>query len=66
MTTQADRQIWRIKTVQQRTDLGRSTIYYLIQKGEFPKPRKIGARASGWDSLEVQAWIDSRLQGGAA
>lgn len=58
------RHVWRIKTVQQRTDLSRSTIYHLIKKGAFPKPRKLGQRASGWDSLEVQEWIDSRMAGG--
>lgn len=60
------REIWRIGKVTEKTGLSRSMIYLLIQRGEFPKPRKIvGARASGWDSLEVQPWIDARF-GGAA
>lgn len=63
------RQIWRLPTVQQYTGLSKSTIYQLIKDGNFPAAYKLGdgsARAVGWDSLEVQAWIDSRLNGGVA
>jgi prophage regulatory protein len=60
------RHILRMPALVEKTGLARSTLYLLIQRGEFPKPRKItGSRTSGWDSLEVQAWIDARL-GGAA
>lgn len=52
----------RIKQVIQRTGLPRSTLYYLMGKGEFPKPVKIAARAVAWDSEKVTAWIESRLQ----
>lgn len=38
----------------------RSTIYQLIKNGTFPRPVKLGARASAWKSQEIQAWIDSR------
>ena len=63
------RQIWRLPTVQQYTGLSKSTIYQLIKDGKFPAAHKLGdesTRSVGWDSLEVQAWIDARLNGGAA
>ena len=50
--------------VQARTALGRSTLYALIKKGDFPKPVKLtGARAVAWSSHEVSEWIDSRIAG---
>ena len=40
-----------------RFRLSKSTIYELIQRGEFPAPLKIGARASRWRESEVSAWM---------
>lgn len=64
--TPSPRRIWRMKNLPEYTGLPRSTLYDLIKKGKFPKPHKLGPRTVGWDSLEVQAWIDSRLNGSAA
>jgi len=36
--------------------VGKSKLYQLIRKKEFPAPRKIGHR-SGWLESKVQAWI---------
>ena len=58
---QTEKALQRIKQVIQRTGLPRSTLYYLMGKGEFPKPVKIAARAVAWDSEKVTAWIESRL-----
>lgn len=61
------RHILRMPALVEKTGLARSTLYLLIQRGEFPAPRKItNSRTSGWDSLEVQAWIDARLGGASA
>lgn len=60
------REIWRIRKVSDATGLPRSTIYALASKGHFPKPIKLSARASGWDSLAVQEWIDGVLARGKA
>ena len=54
----------RIKTVCERTGLSRSTIYSLIQRGQFPQPIRLGARASAWNSDEVEAWQRERLAAG--
>lgn len=53
-------QIHRLMSVKSLTGLSRSTIYRLIAEGNFPKPIKLGARASGWRQSEIEAWIDSR------
>lgn len=64
MTTneRTHRCIWRLPTVKARTGLGRSTIYDLMKAERFPKGRRIaGSNITGWDSLEVEAWIAKQL-----
>lgn len=55
--------IMRLPQVMAATGFGRAWLYELIKRGEFPQARKIGARAVGFDSLEVQSWIDARMGG---
>ena len=46
--------------VMERTGLANSTLYYLIAKGDFPTPVKLGARSVAWKSSEIDEWINSR------
>ena len=48
------------------TGLSKTQCYRLIERGEFPAPIKLGARAVAWRESEVQAWIDSRAAKGAS
>lgn len=58
----AQRVIWRLPTVKAVTGLGRTKIYSLMKEGKFPKGRRIaGAQVTGWDSLEVEAWVAAQL-----
>lgn len=57
------RRIMRLPQVQAATGFGRAWIYELMREGKFPRARKIGARAVGWDSLEVEQWVTDRLEG---
>lgn len=61
-----DRHIMRQRAVSDATGYGRSSIYKMMKEGRFPQARRLGPRAIGWDSQEIQAWIDSRLDGGAS
>jgi len=54
--------ILRIPEVVKATGLPRSTLYWKIQRGEFPAPIKLGQRASGWLETEVLAWQRSRIE----
>jgi len=54
----------RLRQVQQRVGLGRSTIYERIKTGEFPRPHHLGERAVGWLSSDIENWIEQHLQGG--
>jgi prophage regulatory protein len=54
--------ILRRKDVERITGLPRSTLYHKIDKGEFPKPIPLSARAVGWLESEINAWIKTRIQ----
>ncbi|KZY60194.1 AlpA family transcriptional regulator [Oleiphilus sp. HI0073] len=52
--------ILRLKEVCEITGLGRSTIYELVRKEQFPKQVKLTARSVGWRQSQVVEWISSR------
>jgi len=59
----------RLPQVESLTGLKRAHIYGLARRGLFPKPLKIGARASAFRQSQVMAWIQDRIreaQDGAA
>lgn len=51
--------IHRLPAVRQITGLGRSTIYRLVDAGQFPRPVPLGLRAVGWRADEISAWLDA-------
>lgn len=51
----------KLSEVRKLTALGRSALYSMAQRGLFPKPIKIGPRASAWVSSEVYQWIDDSI-----
>lgn len=51
----------RLPQVKAHTGLSRSELYRRIAKGEFPAPVKIGARASAWNSAEIERWKAERM-----
>ena len=53
--------ILRLAEVKLRTGLGRSTIYFFIKKGQFPKPINLGMRSVGWPESEISSWIQTRI-----
>lgn len=53
-------QVMRMKDVVKRIGLCRATIYAMINRGEFPRPIRIGERATGWLESELEAWLASR------
>jgi prophage regulatory protein len=61
-TVQTDRRILRRPEVEQRTGFKRAHIYSLMREGKFPKALRLGVRAVGWDSIEVDQWIAERLK----
>jgi len=57
------RKIYRLPEVIELTGYGRSAIYEKMKIGEFPQARKLGPRAVGWCSQEIDSWINAKLEG---
>ena len=55
-----DNAIHRLPAVRQITGLGRTSIYRLIDAGQFPRPIPLGPRAVGWRADELSAWLEAR------
>ncbi|MFO1255741.1 MAG: AlpA family transcriptional regulator [Sphingomonadaceae bacterium] len=52
----------RLKEVQHRVGLGRSTIYRWMAEGRFPKPVQLGGYAVAWAEDEIHNWIVETLK----
>lgn len=61
ITPLAERRILRRAEVETKTGFKRAHIYKLIKAGRFPKAMRLGVRAVGWDSTEINQWIADRL-----
>jgi prophage regulatory protein len=60
-TTDTPRRMLRFPALRERVPLSRSTIWRLIQKGEFPAAiRLTGGHAVGWREDLVDAWLRQR------
>ena len=57
----AMRHIMRRGEVERKTGFKRAHIYSLMKDGKFPQSKRIGLRAVGWDSQEIEQWINDRL-----
>ena len=55
-------QIFRRKDLEERLKLSRSSIYAMMAEGEFPKPIRLGRRAVGWLSDDIEKLLQD-LQG---
>jgi prophage regulatory protein len=55
------KKILRLPEVLVTIGLSRSSVYEAIFAGTFSKPVKIGLRAVGWLSSDVDDWISQRI-----
>lgn len=66
-TISTELRVLRIQQVAEKLSIGKSTIYdWLNPKSPrydvaFPKPFKLGGKAIGWLSSEVDAWLLNRV-----
>lgn len=56
-----ERRILRLDEVEAKSGFKRAHIYTLMKKRQFPQARRLGVRAVGWDSVEIDQWIADRL-----
>lgn len=52
--------VLRLPALMTKVTLKRDSIYRGGREGWFPRPIKLGPRASGWLEDEVDDWLDSR------
>lgn len=55
--------IMRMSEVIKAAGYSRASIYKFMAEGSFPKSKKLGLRAVGWNSQEIQAWVNEKLAG---
>ena len=55
----AYQQLLRIDDVISRTGLSRSTIYRMMNDGEFPRSRRVGRQSVVWLETDIAEWIES-------
>lgn len=53
--------ILRWPQVKARVPISRSHAHALAAEGLFPKPVKLGPRASGWLESEINLWLQQRI-----
>jgi predicted DNA-binding transcriptional regulator AlpA len=51
----------RLPAVEDRTGLGKSSIYAAVRAGTMPAPVRLSARAVAWREEEIDQWIAARL-----
>jgi prophage regulatory protein len=56
-----EERLLKLAEVMDITALGRASIYQQVKRGTFPKPVKLGRRATAWPASEIQAWIRDRI-----
>ena len=49
----------RTREVLELVPVGRSTLWRLVQRSEFPRPIRIGPRAVGWRVSDIEEWLES-------
>lgn len=50
--------ILRRTQIEQMLGISRSSIYQMMADGEFPRPLKLGRRAVGWRSDDIETWLN--------
>lgn len=48
--------------VLQEVPVSRSSIYKMMERGDFPKPKKLSQRSAAWSRAEINAWIEEKLK----
>lgn len=56
-----DVQFYRLSQLKEKLSVSRSSIWSWVKDGSFPKPIKLGKNCTAWNSEDVHAWIQSRI-----
>lgn len=50
----------RRRSVETITGLSRSSLYAMMDAGDFPRPVRVGKRAVAWPQSAIENWLTSR------
>jgi prophage regulatory protein len=50
----------RRPAVETATGLSRSSLYAMMDAGDFPRPIRIGKRAVAWPQSSIETWLAQR------
>jgi prophage regulatory protein len=56
-------ELLRISDLVKKLNISKSTIYTMVNTGEFPKPSKISRNISIWNNVDVDKWIIQNTSG---
>jgi prophage regulatory protein len=56
----------RLREVLHRTGLSKTALYDMIKERAFPAQIKLGQRSSAWNEADIDAFIQRKIDGGAA
>ena len=54
-------QFYRLTQLKQQLSVSRSSIWAWVKNGTFPKPIKLGKNCTAWNSSDIHAWIEQRI-----
>ena len=54
-------QFIRLPQVKEITTLSKSSIYRLMEDGDFPKQHTLGARSVAWEKSQVEEWCAQKM-----
>lgn len=57
MTTNIQKQVMNLNDVLAILGISKSTLYRLIDAGNFPKPFKLGVRLNAWRVETIETWL---------
>jgi len=64
-TTTHPAQFYRLPTLKANLGISGSHIWGMVKAGRFPKPIKLSENVTAWNAADVEAWAQSRINGGA-
>ena len=59
---EANERFIRLDELISKTGLGRSTIYRMMDNGEFPKPINLTSNKVAWLQSEINNWMQSKVE----
>ena len=59
---EANERFIRLDELISKTGLGRSTIYIMMDNGEFPKPINLTSNKVAWLQSEINNWMQSKVE----